>query len=544
MTESMSGAGKSQEYTRRTLLKAAGMGLAGLAVRGFAAKGEQAVADKKRPNILLIFTDDLGYGDVSCYNPEAKVVTANVDSLARQGMRFTDAHAASTVCTPSRYSILTGRMCFRTGYRGVFCGTGGPNLIEEGRLTLPGMLRQKGYATAAVGKWHVGLTFLDKAGKRVTKGGVEGVKEVDFSRAIPDAPIHRGFDYFFGTACCPTTDFLYAYIVGDRIPVPPTALLDKAPLPKNPYTHDCREGMIAPDFDMEKTDLVFLEKSKQFIEKHVRQNPDKPFFLYHATTAVHPPSLPAGQFKGKTKAGPHGDYIYEMDWVVGELLKTLDSLGVADNTIVMFASDNGPEIASVVNMRKDYRHDGARPWRGIKRDDWEGGHRTPFIVRWPGKVRSGSTSDQLTSLTDVMATCASIAGAALPDDAAEDSYDILPVLLGTRGDKPVRTYMLEQTISLAMSIRRGKWKLLAHKGSGGNNYEKNADLRPYAIADTEPDSPGQLYDLEADPGERVNIYSKHPDIVRELTERLAEFKASGRSAPRREIVPQSTGSKR
>jgi arylsulfatase A len=533
MVESKPGAGKSRTHTRRAFLKAVGIGAAGFALGRFAAKGEPPVADKKLPNILLIFTDDLGYGDISCYNPESKVVTANLDSLARQGMSFTDAHSASTVCTPSRYSILTGRMCFRTGFRGVFCGTGGPNLIEEGRLTLPGMLRQKGYATAAVGKWHVGLTFLDKAGKRVTKGGVEGVKEVDFSRAIPDAPIHRGFDYFFGTASCPTTDFLYAYIEGDRIPVPPTTLLDKSPLPNHPYSHDCRIGMIAPDFDMEKTDLVFLEKSKQFIEKHVKQNPDKPFFLYHATTAVHLPSFAAEQFKGKTKAGPHGDYIYEMDWVVGELLKTLDRLGVADNTIVMFASDNGPEITSVVNMRKDYQHNGARPWRGMKRDDWEGGHRTPLIVRWPGKVKAGRTTDQLTSLTDVMATCASIVGAKLPNDAAEDSYDMLGVLLGTQGDKPVRPYMLEQTISLALSIRRGKWKLLAHKGSGGNNYEKSEDLRPYIIPDTEPNSPGQLYDLDADPGERVNIYSKHPDIVRELTERMEEFKNTGRSAPKR-----------
>jgi len=174
------------------------MGAAGLAVGSFAAKGDQPLS--KPPNILFIFTDDLGYGDISCYNPESKVATANLDSLAKQGMRFTDAHSASTVCTPARYSVLTGRMCFRTGFRGVFCGTGGPCLIEKQRLTLPGMLRDKGYTTAAFGKWHVGLTFLDKDGNRVKRGGVEGVKQVDFSRAIPDAPIHRGFDHFYGTA--------------------------------------------------------------------------------------------------------------------------------------------------------------------------------------------------------------------------------------------------------------------------------------------------------------------------------------------------------
>ena len=222
-----------------------------------------------------------------------------------------------------------------------------------------------------------------------------------------------------------------------------------------------------------------------------------------------------------------------MDWVVGELLKTLDDLGIADNTIVMFASDNGPEVGAVVNMRKDHNHDGARPWRGVKRDDWEGGHRTPFIVRWPGKVKAGSTTDQLTSLTDILATCGAIAGAELPNDAAEDSYDMSGVLLGTQADKPVRDYMLEQTISLAMSIRHGKWKLLAHKGSGGNNYEKREDLRPYIIPDNEPDAPGQLYDLATDPGEKTNVYNEHPDIVRALTEKLEEFKTSGRSAPKR-----------
>ena len=518
---------------RREFLRSAGLAAISAAAAPWVAKGEKPVSASKRPNILFIFTDDLGHGDISCYNSEAKVRTANVDRLAAEGIRFLDAHSPATVCTPSRYSLLTGRMCFRTGYRGVFCGIGGPCLIEEDRLTLPEMLRRKGYATAAVGKWHVGLTFLDKNGKRVTKSNNAAIKEVDWSRPIPDAPVHRGFDSFFGTACCPTTDWLYAYIENDRVPVPPTQPIDKSNIPKNPYTEDCRAGLIAPNYDLTQTDMVFLEKSKQFIKKHVKESPDKPFFLYHAMTAVHFASLTPDRFHGKTKAGPHGDFIYQMDWVVGELMKTLEEAGVADDTIVFFASDNGPEVGAVVNMRKDYDHDGARPWRGVKRDNWEGGHRTPFIVRWPGKIKPGVTTDQLTSLTDVMATCASIAGAELPNDAAEDSYDMLGVLLGTQGKTPVRQYLLQQTISLGMSIRHGRWKLLDHKGSGGNNYEKNANLRPYIIPDTEPDSPGQLYNLETDPGERVNVYSKHPEIVRELKARLEEFKSSGHSAPKR-----------
>ena len=516
--------------TRRDFLKATGAGAASLAVGGV-ARGRPAGA--KMPNIVFILADDLGYGDVACYNRESKVPTPNLDRLAKQGMLFTDAHSPSTVCTPTRYSLLTGRMAFRAGMRGVFTGVGGPCLIKKDRLTLPQMLKNKGYATACFGKWHVGMTFLDKDGKRVTAGGVKGVKQADFTRAIPDAPIHRGFDKFFGTACCPTTDWLYAYIDGDRVPVPPTGLLDQGPLPKHPYSRDNRRGMIAPGYDLEQVDLVFLKKSQEFMEQHVKASPDKPFFLYHSMQAVHLPSFPADQFKGKTKAGPHGDFIFELDHIVGELMKTLDRLGVADNTLVMFASDNGPEVPTVLSMRKDHKHDGARPWRGVKRDQWEGGHRVPFIVRWPGKVKPGTTSDQLTSLTDVMATCAAVVGAKLPDNAAEDSYNILPVLLGMQGDKPVRRYMIQQSITPAMSIRGGDWKYLDHKGSGGNSYTREGrwSMKPYALKELALDAPGQLYNLKTDPGETTNLYFKHPEIVKELKAKLDHFMASGRSRP-------------
>ncbi|NCF86420.1 MAG: sulfatase-like hydrolase/transferase, partial [Verrucomicrobiaceae bacterium] len=336
------------------------------------------------PNILFILADDLGYGDVGCYNPDSKIPTPNLDQLAKDGMRFTDAHSPSTVCTPTRYSILTGRMAFRTGFRGVFAGVGGPCMIEPERLTLPGMLRENGYATALFGKWHVGMSFMDKDGNRINERGVEGVGQIDYSRPVLDSPIHRGFDQFYGTVCCPTTDWLYAYMEGDRIPVPPTDVIDKTNLPKHPYANDNRSGLIAPNFDVEEVDLVFLEKSQQFIRDHVKVTPEKPFFLFHSMQAVHLPSFPADRFKGKTSSGPHGDFLFEMDWIVGELMKTLHELGIAENTLVMFASDNGPEVPTVIAMRRDYKHDGAKPWRGVKRDQWEGGHRTPFLVRWPG----------------------------------------------------------------------------------------------------------------------------------------------------------------
>lgn len=492
--------------------------------------------DRRLPNILLILADDLGYGDVGCYNDASKIPTPHLNRLAVQGMRFTDAHSPATVCTPTRYSLLTGRMAFRTGFRGVFTGVGGPCLIEKGRLTLPAMLRDSGYTTAMFGKWHIGMTFFDKEGQPLNKGGLEPVRRVDYSRAIPDAPIHRGFDRFFGTVCCPTTDWLYAYVEGDRIPVPPTKLLDQGPLPKHDYSRDNRRGMIAPGFDLEEVDLVFLEKSRQFMQDHVKSNPDKPFFLFHSLQAVHLPSFPADRFKGKSKSGPHGDFIFEMDWVVGELVKTLDELGVADDTVVMFSSDNGPEVPSVIAMRRDHRHDGARPWRGVKRDNWEGGHRVPLIVRWPGKVKAGTVSGQLTSLTDVMATCAAIVGAKLPRGAAEDSFNMLPVLLDTQGEKPVRPYLLQQTMSLELSIRRGDWKYLDHRGSGGNDYRRDGrwGMKQFALPETDPEAPGQLYQLADDPGETRNLYRQHPQIVDELKALLEASKKSGRSAPPRD----------
>ena len=486
-----------------------------------------------KPSIVFILADDLGYGDVGCYNSEAKVATPNLDRLAREGMRFTDAHSPSTACTPSRYSLLTGRMAFRIPYRSVFEGVGGPCLIKEDQLTLPQLLRNQGYTTAMTGKWHVGLSFFDKDGNHITKGGVEGVKQIDYSRAIPDAPIHRGFDQFFGTACCPGTDYLYAFIEGDRIPIPPTGMLDKSKLPKHPYSDDNRAGMIAPGYDLEEVDMVFLKKSQEFLEQHKKRNPKKPFFLLHSMNAVHLPSFAAKQFQGSTKAGPHGDFIHELDEIVGELMKTLKRLGLDKNTVVMFSSDNGPETTTALHMRTDYGHDGARPWRGVKRDQWEGGHRVPFIVRWPGMIAADSKSDQTVCLTDVMATCAAITGTILPDNSAQDSFDLLPILRGKKNRGQARPYTLHQTISLALAVRKGPWKYLDHKGSGGNNYD-NPQLKRYALPDTAPDAPGQLYNLETDPGETSNLYFKYPELVKELKALLEASKAEGRSAAKRQ----------
>lgn len=489
--------------------------------------------DRQLPNIVLILADDLGYGDVGCYNPESRIPTPNLDRLALEGMRFTDAHSPCTVCTPTRYSLMAGQMAFRVPNGGrVFAGAGGPSLIKADRMTLPKMLHEQGYSTACVGKWHIGLTFYDKDGKPIHKDSPEAVESIDYTRRIDGGPLDCGFDQFFGTACCPTTDWLYAYIDGDRIPVPPTGLLDKARLPKHPYANDNRRGLRAPDFDLEEVDMKFLERSQQILRQHVKESPDKPFFLYHATQAVHLPSFPGRDFKGKTQSGPHGDFIFEFDHIVGELMKTLDELSISDNTIVIVTSDNGPEVTAVAHMRREHNHDPARPWRGVKRDNWEGGHRVPFMVRWPGKIKPGSTSDQITSLCDVFMTMAEVLGAKVPDNAAEDSFSLLPILLG-QDREPIRPYLLQQAFSGAknLAIRRGQWKYLAHKGSGGNNYENNQELKPFALPDTGPTATAQLYNLESDPGETTNLALKHPEVVVELEALLKQSLASGRSRP-------------
>lgn len=493
--------------------------------------GNPTSADQKPPNILLILADDLGYGDVQCFNGQSQIPTPNLNRLSATGMKFTDAHSPSTVCTPTRYSILTGRMAFRLGFRGVFDGVGGPCLITADRLTLPGMLKQHGYRTAMFGKWHVGLTALDHNGNPINQNGLEAVRRIDYSRPIADAPIHRGFDLFFGTASCPTTDWLYAFIDGDRIPVPPTQLLDRSTLPEHPWSFDNRRGLVAPDFDLEEVDMVFLDKSLTFLKDHATQHRDEPFFLFHSMQAVHLPSFPGNDFKGKTASGPHGDFIFECDHIVGKLVAALQEHHLADNTLILFTSDNGPEVGTVLAMREDYQHDGAHPWRGMKRDQWEGGHRVPTIFNWPGRIEPGSTCDETFCLTDIMATCASIVGAELPENVAEDSFDFLPVLESEELSTPIRPYCLHQTISLALAIRKGKWKYLDHQGSGGNNYDRNPKLKQYELAEHSPGTPGQLYNLEVDPGETQNLYFDQPDVVRELKLLLEDAKASGRSRP-------------
>ena len=489
----------------------------------------------QRPNVLIIYADDLGYGDVQCYNQKSNILTPNIDRLANEGMRFTDAHSAATVCTPSRYSLLTGRYAFRLPNHGrVFDGIGGPNLITKDRLSMGQMFSNLGYATACVGKWHIGMTFFDKQGNPINKGGPEPVTRIDYERPIAGSPIDRGFDYFFGTAACPTTDWLYAFVEGDRVPTPPTQLLDKTKLPKHPYSVDNRRGWKADDFDLEAVDLIFLDKSKSFLDQHYQSSPEKPFFLYHAMQAVHLRSFPADKFKGSSDSGPHGDFIVELDFIVGSLMETLRQHNAEKNTIVIFTSDNGPEVLTTVRMRQDHQHDGAAPWRGMKRDLWEGGHRVPMIVKWPGKVPANSTTDALICQTDLMATLAKITNAQLPKNCAEDSIDFSKLLLGEAriGN---REFIVHQGFAgdRKLAIRSKKWKYLNCGDSGGNNYQKQPLLRSYHDA-SQATADAQLYNLEVDLAETNNLYLQEPNVAIRMRAKLEEIKSrTGKPLPQK-----------
>ncbi len=278
--------------------------------------------------------------------------------------------------------------------------------------------------------------------------------------------------------------------------------------------------------------MLFLEKTTQFIAKHRESHPTQPFFAVLCTQIAHAPVLPAEEFRGTTKAGPRGDFVWELDAIVGRLLDQLQALGIDDNTLILFSSDKGPETVHVDWMRRDHGHDAAGGWRGMKRDGWEGGHRVPFIARWPGKFPGGLVSDQLCSTTDLFATIASAVGTELPDEVAVDSFDLLPAMLGRVPDsQPIRPHLLTQSFRGEFQIRQGKWKYLDHRGSGGNDYSKGM-LTAYQLEEAEPDAPGQLYDLESDPGETQNLYYRQADKRQELQNLLQELKESGRSAPR------------
>jgi arylsulfatase A-like enzyme len=305
------------------------------------------------------------------------------------------------------------------------------------------------------------------------------------------------------------------------------------PNPGGKWRWDNDEGWMAPDYRFVEADLLFYDKTIEFVTNHRKNFPDKPFFVVLSTQISHAPVLPAAEFNGKTTAGPRGDFIHELDVLTGRLLDELAKLGIDDDTLVLFNSDNGPETVHTDWMRQDHGHDAAGGFRGMKRDGWEGGHRVPLIARWPGKIPAGQVSRQLTNTTDIFATVASVVGYELPDEVAVDSYDMLPVMLGFQAEEDsIRPYMLTQSFRGEFQVRQGDWKYLDHVGSGGNKYDKGI-LQKYALPEKAPEATGQLYNLMEDPGETTNLFFSHPEKRQELQELLKKLTApsKGRSAP-------------
>jgi len=469
------------------------------------------------PNIVYILCDDLGYGDVHCLNPERGLIaTPNMDRLRAEGIAFTDCHSSSAVCTPSRYSILTGRYAWRSRLQNGVLGGESEPLIESGLMTVATLMKQHGYTTAAIGKWHLGLQF-DKE---------------DFAKPITDGPRQHGFDYFFGIAGSANMQ-PFVYIENDHFTKVPsgkkkfsTFVYGPVPVPRGTQV-----GPAAPDYDV--VDLVPKMAGKTVDYIGARGKDQKPFFLYLAMTSPHCPLVPTREWQGKSGLGQYGDFVMETDWAIGEVLKAIDAAGLGDNTLVILTSDNGCAPYVGVHELEALGHYPSADFRGYKSDIWEGGHRIPFIVRWPGKIKAGSHSDQIVCLSDLMSTCADILGTKLPDNAGEDSHSILPALLGTE-KTPRNEAIVNHSINGRFAIRQGNWKLELCPGSGGwDDPQDDAALKEGLPSI-------QLYNMHDDIGEKTNIEGQNAKVVKRLTKLLEKYVADGRStagAPQKNDVP-------
>lgn len=459
-----------------------------------AALSSSAFAATK-PNILYILADDLGYGDVQCLNPQrGKIATPHLDKLAAQGMTFTDAHSGSSVCTPTRYGLLTGRYAWRTRLQsGVLDGGNDEPLIAADRFTVASLLKGQGYTTACIGKWHLGFQSKNTAAKNDKKKGI-GNAGLPVGAEIIGGPTTRGFDLFWG---CSNARTMSALIEGEQVieTIEPITMLPR-----------------------------LGKRAVSFVQEHAATAKDgKPFFLYLPLTSPHTPILPTAEWQGKSGLGDYGDFVMMTDAIVGDVLAALDQTGLAESTLVIFTADNGCSPQAGTDMLEKSGHFASERLRGYKADIWDGGHRVPFFVRWPGKVEAGSQSTRLICHTDFMATCAEILSVKLPDTAAEDSVSFLSTLQSD-APAPERT-VIHHSINGRFAVREGQWKLCLCSSSGGWGKPSDADAAKKGMSEV------QLYDLSTDLAETQNLSAEHPDIVARLTKQLEAFIANGRSTP-------------
>lgn len=483
--------------------------------------------EKKNPNIVIILADDLGFGDPQVYNSESKIPTPNIDLLASAGMRFTDAHSPSSVCSPTRYGLLTGRYAWRTELKKSVLWMWDRPLISKDRLTFPKMLKTKNYATACIGKWHLGWRWPSNQGDGYINDSIpigdwayEGRnqlwKKIDFSKDLGGGPIEAGFDYYFGDD---VPNFApYTFFENNKLVKMPDLIK-----PKDMYGGP---GPMSEGWDLTQVMPEITKRAVKYIEEQSQH--DNPFFLYFTLTAPHTPIAPDDKFKGKSEAGLYGDFVHEVDWSVGQIIEALKKSGEFENTLLVFTSDNGSPQRDGTNMEgaiasvKRYGHDPSRPWKGMKSDAWEGGHRVPFIASWPKKIKASSESDQLIGHTDIISTVAKILGIESGANTMEDSYDISSVLMGEDEGNPIRQSIVHHSGDGTFAIRKGDWKLILGKDSGG--FSKSLEIEGIPV-----DTDGQLYKLSKDPSEQNNLYTDNPEKIKELTALLDQYKTVGYS---------------
>ncbi len=461
----------------------------------------------KLPNIIYVLADDMGYGDVAALNPEGKIETPHFDRLVAEGMSFTDAHTTSSVCTPTRYGILTGRYNWRSTLKRGVLGGYSPALIDTDRETVASILKKEGYHTAFIGKWHLGWDWAE-----------DETGEVDFSKPLAYSPNDAGFDYSYGHSA--SLDMPpYVYVENRQ----PTAVPDSV-LPGTRGYQYVRNGPISPDFDLEDVTPNFFRRAISLVK--AQADKENPFFLYLALPSPHTPILPTDEWAEKSGINPYADFVMMIDDYFGKLMEAIKESGIEDNTIVIFSADNGCSPAAKFEVMLEKGHNPSYVFRGHKADIYEGGHRVPFIVKWPVMIKPGTLSDRTICTTDLMATCAEIAGIELPDHSAEDSYSILPLFDHPDSDQYLRDYTIHHSISGRFAIRHGDWKLCLCPGSAGWSYPRDKDLE-----NMEDYPPMQLFNLKEDIGEQNNLYDVYPEKVEELTAALKKIIHDGRSTP-------------
>ncbi|MEW4452412.1 arylsulfatase [Bremerella sp. JC817] len=472
-----------------------------------------------RPNIVILYADDMGYGDLHANNPDSKIPTPNLDRLASEGMRFTDAHSSSGICTPSRYALLTGRYHWRKFHDIVYAF--GPPVIADEEFTLPEMLKAQGYRTACIGKWHLGWNWSEilrpDANVKQDRGNLVIPPEAfDWNRSVSGGPTSHGFDYYFGDD---VPNFPpYAWIENDRVIEPPTVMLTETPkTPEGKW--NARRGPAVADWDFWGVVPRLADKAVEWIAE--QKGEQQPFFLYVPFNSPHSPIVPTPEFAGKSEAGPFGDFVNMTDAMAGKILQALKDNGFEDNTLVLFTADNGAENYAYARL-ENFGHWSSAPFRGVKRDLYEGGHHVPFLVRWPGHVKPGSVNDSLTSQVDIMGTLAAIVEADLPADAAHDSYNQQANWTTNEGGR--RTTIVHNTFAKAYAIRDGNWLLIQAESGSHNRVPAWFDQEK---GYTEDQQPGELYDLEIDPAQKHNLYSEKPQLVEKLSQKLKQIRSRG-----------------